>query len=137
MFTALHRWIPLLTAMVLVAGCGTSTPAPTTAGGNPTPPPGAVRVSLLDYSITPAKISVPAGPLTLYVTNDGKTPHNFTIRAPRGPLGSSSKIVAHSKDLNPGQADVVAVTLTTGAYTFFCAFAGHEQLGMVGDFTVT
>jgi len=137
MFAALHRWIPLLATMVLITGCETSTSAPPTAAGNPSPPPGAVRVSLLDYSIMPAMVSVPSGPLTLYVINDGKTPHNFTIRDPRGPLGSSSKIVAHSKDLNPGQADVVAVTLTTGSYTFFCAFAGHEQLGMFGDFTVT
>jgi len=137
MFTALHRWIPLLATMVLITGCGTSTSAPSTAAGNPAPPPGAVHVSLLDYSITPAKVSVPAGPVTLYVTNDGKTPHNFFIRSPRGSNGSSSKIVAHSGDLNPGQAGVVVATLPAGDYTFYCAFAGHEQLGMVGDFTVT
>ena len=137
MFAALRRSIPLLATIVIVAGCGTSTPGPSTAGSNPTPPPGAVHVSLLDYSITPAKISVPAGTFTVYVTNDGKTPHNFTIRSPRGPLGPSAKIVAHTKDLNPGQADVIVATLPAGDYTFYCAFAGHEQLGMVGDFTVT
>ena len=137
MFTALHRWIPLLTAMVLVAGCGTSTPSPTTAAGNPTSPPGAVRISLVDYSITPSKISMPAGTFTLYVTNDGKTPHNFFIRSPRGANGASSKILVHSKDLTPGQAGVLVATLPAGEYTFFCAFAGHESLGMAGDLTVT
>ena len=136
MFKALRHWIPLLATVVIVSGCGTSTPGPSTAASNPTPPPGAIHVSVLDYSITPAMISVPAGPFTVYVTNDGKTPHNFTIRSPRGPLGTSSKIVAHTKDLNPGQADVIMATLPAGDYTFYCAFAGHEQLGMVGDFTV-
>ncbi|GAC1674080.1 MAG: hypothetical protein PVS3B2_16350 [Candidatus Dormibacteraceae bacterium] len=138
MFTVFHRWIlALLTSTVLITGCGTSTSAPPTAAGNPVPPPGAVRVSLLDYSISPAKITVPAGPVTLYVTNDGKTPHNFFIRSPRGSSGSSSKIVVHSGDLKPGQAGVVVATLSAGEYTFFCAFAGHESLGMIGDFTVT
>lgn len=137
MFTALHRWIPLLATIVLITGCGTTTSAPSTTASNPAPPPGAVHISLLDYSISPAKISVPAGPFTLYITNDGKTPHNFTIRTPRGPLGTSSKIVAHSKDLNPGEASVVMATLPAGDYTLFCAFAGHESLGMVGEFTVT
>ena len=137
MFTGLRRGVPLLASLIIVAGCGTSTLGPSPAAGNPTPPPGAVHVSLLDYSITPATISVPSGTVTVYVTNDGKTPHNFMIRSPRGPLGTSSKIVAHTKDLNPGQADVIVATLPAGAYTFYCAFAGHEQLGMVGDFTVT
>ena len=136
MFSALGRCIPFLASIMLITGCGAATSALPTTAANPTPPAGAIHVSLLDYSISPAKISLPAGSNTLYVTNDGKTPHNFTIRTPRGPLGASSKIVAHSRDLNPGQADVVTVTLAAGEYTFFCAFAGHEALGMVGDFTV-
>ena len=94
-------------------------------------------MNLLDFSITPTKISVPAGSFTLFVTNDGKTPHNFTIRSPHGPVGASTKIVAHTRDLNPGQSDVVVATLPAGEYTFYCAFAGHEQLGMAGDFSVT
>ena len=136
MFSVLRRCIPLLASIVLITACGASTSAPSMTAGNPTPPAGAIHISLLDYSISPAQISVPAGAFTLYVTNDGKTPHNFTIRTPRGPVGPNSKIVAHSKDLNPGQADVVTATLSAGEYSFFCAFAGHEQLGMVGDFTV-
>jgi uncharacterized cupredoxin-like copper-binding protein len=136
MFRALRRCIPILACTVLIAGCGASTSAPSTIATNPTPPAGALHVSLLDYSISPATISLPAGAFTIYVTNDGKTPHNFTIRTPRGPVGSSTKIVAHSKDLNPGQADILVATLPAGDYSFFCAFAGHEQLGMVGDFTV-
>ena len=136
MFIARHRWVPLLGAAILLAGCGASTSDSSTSP-NPSPPSGAVHVSLLDYSITPATISVPAGTFSIYVTNDGKTPHNFTIRSPRGPAGPSSKIVAHSKDLNPGQADIITATLPAGDYKFYCAFAGHEQLGMIGDYTVT
>lgn len=136
MFTAHHRWIPLLAAVVLLAACGSyapaSAPASAAASTNPTAPSGAVRVSLLDYSISPATISVPAGASTFYVTNDGKTPHNFVIRTPGGRNG---KIVGHSKDLNPGQADLMTATLPAGDYTFFCAFPGHEQLGMAGTLT--
>ena len=85
MFRALRRCIPILAITALIAGCGTSSSGSSTIATNPTPPPGAVHVSLLDYSISPAKISVPAGAFTLYVTNDGKTPHNFTIRTRRAP----------------------------------------------------
>lgn len=126
------RWIPLLAALILSAGCGAGAPAPSTASSNPAPPPGAVHVSLLDYSITPAKLNIPAGTSTIYVTNDGKTPHNFVIRA----AGPNSKILAHSKDLNPGQSDLFTTTLTAGDYVFYCAFAGHEQLGMAGSVMV-
>ena len=146
MFTALRRLIPLLATMVLIAACGSSaatstdpsvtTSTPTAAAANPTVPAGAIHVSLLDFSITPKAISVAAGTFTLFVTNDGKTPHNFKIWTPRGPLGDTSKIVASTSDLTPGQSAVLVATLPAGDYTFYCGFAGHEELGMVGDFSV-
>jgi uncharacterized cupredoxin-like copper-binding protein len=137
MFTAVRHWAPILATLVLSAACGTSSSAAPANTGAVTPPPGAVHITLSDFSITPAKITVSHGTMTLYVTNEGKTPHNLTVRTPRGPLGSSSKVVAHSRDLTPGQADVLVTTLATGEYTIYCAFAGHEQLGMSGDLTVT
>lgn len=137
MFTAIRRYAPILATVFLITGCGTSSSPSTPAAGNPTPPTGALHVSLLDFSITPATISVAGGTVTLYVTNDGKTPHNLTVRSPRGAVGSSTKIVAHSRDLKPGQADVIVATLAAGEYTFYCAFPGHEQLGMTGDLTAT
>lgn len=123
--------------LAMTAACGTSGSSSPAAMDSPSAPAGAIHVSLLDFSISPATLNVPAGAVTFYVTNDGKSPHNFNVRSPRGPIGKNIQIVAHSKDLTPGQSDVVKATFTAGAYTFYCAFAGHESLGMIGDLTVT
>lgn len=148
MLIALRRLLQLLVVALLVGACGAATPtgdaspsaaatSPSAAAANPSAPAGAVHVSLLDFSIAPAKLSLPAGQVTFHVTNDGKTPHNFDIRTPQGALDSSSKIIAHSKDLDPGQSDTFTATLAAGSYTFFCAYAGHEALGMVGTLVVS
>ena len=83
-------------------------------------PAGAVQVSLSEFTITPASISVPVnGELT--VTNAGTTVHNFNIE------GTS----VHTKDLQPGDAATVDLKgLKAGSYTAYCAIPGHEQLGM-------
>ena len=129
-----RRLLPMLAVAMVVAACGTSTPS---AVATPTAPPGAMHVNLLDYSISPDHLAAPAGTVTFYVTNDGKTPHNFNVRMPQGPIASNTRIVAHSKDLNPGQSDTFTATFAAGTYTIFCAFPGHESLGMIGVLVVS
>jgi plastocyanin len=100
------------------AGAGSATYAPLSA-------------TLRDFKIEPSQLSA-GTPLTIAVTSNGPTPHNFTIR------DSAGTVIVASTDLRTGETDTVEVPgLAPGEYTFFCSFAGHESLGMRGTFTVT
>ena len=114
----------LLSLLVLAACSGpAATPVPTA------PPPVAVDVLLKDFKIVPATTTIPSS-VTFTVHSDGPTPHNFNLRDDTG------SVVISSEDLRTGESDTVAGQLVPGTYTFFCAFAGHESLGMHGTLTV-
>lgn len=82
--------------------------------------PSAVDVSLSEYKITPATISVAHGG-TLHVKNDGTMPHNLTVK---------DQSLA-TKDLAQGGAEDLSIaSLKPGTYTVICAIPGHEALGM-------
>ena len=120
-------------ALLLLAACASpgSTAAPTASSAPASAAaPTAVAVTLMDFKITPATTTV-SGNVEFDVHSDGPTPHNFTIR------DASNNVVLHSKDLRAGESDTVSGQLTPGTYTFFCAFPGHESLGMHGTLTVT
>lgn len=133
-------------AMVSIAACGqgstggtttgtnptaTSAPATSAPAARPTAPDGALKVSLTDFAITPATFSAKAGSVVLFVTNDGKTPHNLSL------FDAARKDAGHTKDLGPGEAAVLTLTLTAGAYHIDCSLPGHESLGMTGTLTVS
>ncbi len=83
-------------------------------------PVGAVQVSLSEFAITPASISVPTGG-KLVVTNAGSVVHNLNI--------SGSK--AKTKDLAAGDSATLDLKgLKAGHYTVYCAVSGHKEAGM-------
>lgn len=89
-----------------------------------------IAVTLADFKIAPSAVTSGTS-LSIAVMSNGPTPHNMTIR------DANDVVVAHSKDLRAGESDSVAVQLAPGSYTIFCAFAGHESLGMHSALTVT
>lgn len=95
-----------------------------------TPTTASVAVTLVDFKIQPSTTTV-ASNASFAVTSEGPTPHNFTIR------DASGALVLRSRDLRTGESDTVSGQLAAGTYTFFCAFPGHESLGMHGTLTVT
>jgi plastocyanin len=114
----------LTLAIALLSACSaaaTSTPA--TA---PTPVP----VQLADFKITLDPTTLSGSTFAFGVTSSGPTPHNFNIR-------DDSGRIAGSMDLSTGESDTVIATLAPGSYTFYCAFPGHESLGMHGTLTVS
>lgn len=118
-----------------IVGCagGGSSPSPSPAASTqPTAAAGTpASVTLRDFKIEPATLTG-NGSMTINVTSDGPTPHNFTVR------DAAEAVIAASKDLRPGESDTVVLpALGPGEYTFFCALAGHESLGMRGILTVT
>jgi plastocyanin len=106
------------------------TPSAEPASAQPSTAGTELAVTLRDFEIDPDTLTA-AGTVTFAVTSEGPTPHNFTIR------DANDVVVAHSVDLRTGDSDTVEADLAPGEYTFFCAFAGHESLGMHGTLTVT
>lgn len=114
----------LTLAIALLSGCS--------AAATPTPAPAAVAVAveLADFKITLDSTTLSGSTFAFEVTSAGPTPHNFNIR-------DDSGTVAGSMDLSTGETDTVTASLAPGSYTFYCAFPGHESLGMHGTLTVS
>lgn len=91
----------------------------------------AIAISVADFMIDPEDVTASGPTVTFEVTNDGPTPHNFTVR------NDSDEVVAATADLRPGESETLEAELAPGTYTIFCSFAGHESLGMSGMLTVT
>ena len=99
--------------------------------GSDAPAMDAIAISVADFMIDPEDVTVAGPTVTFDVTNDGPTPHNFTVR------NDSDEVVAATADLRAGESETLEAELEPGTYTIFCSFAGHESLGMSGTVTVT
>jgi plastocyanin len=124
------RTVQIVAAALLLVGC--AAPANEGAASPTAPPPAeAVEITVSDFMIEPADVTA-TGPTVLFeVTNDGPTPHNFTIR------NDADEVVAATTDLSTGEAETLSVELGPGTYTIFCSLAGHESLGMSGTLVVS
>jgi len=88
--------------------------------------PAPVAVSLTEYKITPAVISMQTGG-SLTVTNNGTMVHNLKVM-PDGP---------NTPDLNPGQSATLNLkSLKAGSYDVICTIPGHEAAGMKAQLAV-
>jgi uncharacterized cupredoxin-like copper-binding protein len=122
-------------AIVLLAGCGSTARSP----GATAPPPGSagptvstVTLSLKEYSIAPATLTIRAGtPVQFAARNDGTIDHALVI--------SGNGLSLTTKDLafGPGTTETILATLPEGTYTFSCPVDGHAAQGMRGTITVT
>lgn len=130
-------------ALVLLAGCGGSSPAASTAapstaagvGKVTTASDGVQEITLQtqdDYVFTPDHFTVKPGKVRLTVTNVAKqATHDFAFRPGRGP----TRIDAGISLLAPGDRKTIDFDVETpGDYPFQCSF--HVQLGQVGTMTV-
>ena len=115
-----------LGALLALALAACSGSVGSSVGRSPVP---TSTVTLSDFKITPSALTS-AGAVSIAVTSDGPTPHNLTIR------NADDEIVAASDDLRAGESDTIDAELAPGEYEMFCAFAGHESLGMRGTLTV-
>lgn len=91
-----------------------------------------VTLSLKEYSITPAAVTVKAGtPVTFEARNEGSVSHALII--------SGTGVNLATKDLafQPGTTETISTTLAAGTYTFICPVDGHAAQGMKGTITVT
>ena len=89
-----------------------------------------MAVRVLDFKILPVSVTVKST-FALFITNDGPTIHNVTIRDGGG------KVLMGTADLRPGESAVLSGTLPAGSYVTFCSLPGHESLGTKGSLSVT
>jgi uncharacterized cupredoxin-like copper-binding protein len=129
----------LLTAIsaTTVAGCSGSTDA--SAGGTP------VAVVLQDFKLTTSTVSVPAGPVTFDVTNNGPSTHEFNVdqtdlAADALPIDSTGLFVAENsqslrrrgsvESAGLGTRHKLTLNLAPGKYVVYCDLEGHYMSGM-------
>jgi uncharacterized cupredoxin-like copper-binding protein len=92
---------------------------------------GTVDVHLSEYAIKMPD-TLPAGPTTFVVHNDGNKVHSFRIE---GPGLSSDTILA--KPVPPQETENLQVTLQPGEYKVYCPVGSHEVKGMKMTLKVT
>ena len=88
-----------------------------------------VAVSLREFAIDMPD-SLPAGPTTFTVTNDGTIEHSFEIEG----QGVEQELEHH---LKPGESMDLQVDLAPGTYEVYCPVDGHKEQGMERDLTVS
>ena len=89
-----------------------------------------VTVMLADFMVEPGELTVDGPSVTFSVTNNGPTPHNFSIR------NADGEIVLATPDLRPGESTMLTGELEPGEYETLCSLPGHDSLGMVGTLSV-
>jgi FtsP/CotA-like multicopper oxidase with cupredoxin domain len=87
-----------------------------------------VDVTLEEFKITPATITVTSGTGMLRVTNKGTMAHNLTV------VGQNLA----TSNINPGGNQTLDVmSLAAGSYQVICSVPGHAQSGMTATLVVT
>jgi plastocyanin len=115
---ALFGGILVVAGLVLAASCGSTSPA--------AHPSAATTVHMVEYSYTPADLTVPAN-TKLTVINDGNLPHTYILRG----IGRGTTDV---QPRNRGTLDLAGVG--PGTYQVFCDVPGHAENGQRGTITV-
>jgi plastocyanin len=99
---------------------------------------GTVEVTATDpFKFDPKELTVPAGPVTINMSNTGAIVHTFMLE---GVDGFTKLIASGTRRKSPDNAETTAteaVTLEPGKYVFFCDERGHRGAGMEGTLTVT
>lgn len=91
-----------------------------------------VTLSLKEYSITPATVTLKLGtPVTFVARNDGTISHALMI------TGNDVNVATKDLAFQPGTSESITATLGAGAYTFICPVDGHASQGMQGTIAVT
>lgn len=147
-----RRVFVLLAVGSLLTACSGSTSSASTASD------GTVSATLKEWQISLSSTSVPAGPITFKITNNGDKEHEFVVRKtdlkadslPKNADGEVSEEAteltevgdpSEAAEIKPGSSDTtLAVTLQPGHYVIFCNLHVedllHYQKGMHVDLTV-
>jgi hypothetical protein len=112
--------VALLATSVVVAGCG---------GTHTVGPHRTVYVALTEYRIAPERVQAHAGPLTIFVENDGQLTHNLSVLH-----GSHTK--GATQPIAPGHRARLMLNLRGGTYVMASTMLSDEALGLYGTLAV-
>jgi uncharacterized cupredoxin-like copper-binding protein len=107
----------------------TTNAATTTAATTSAPAEQKVTVTESEWKVSLPQTTLKAGKYEFDVKNDGKLPHNLTIKGPG--------VSAATPDFNGGQTQTLTVDLKPGSYDFYCSIPGHKAAGMDAKVTVS
>jgi len=125
-FAGARRFAFLLLVPLCLAGLGAARGADEPPKATAAAP---VEVHLTEYTIAMPK-TLPAGPTTFAVHNEGAKAHSFKIEGP-----GIEEIL--SKPVHPGETGTLEVTLKPGEYKVYCPIGSHSAKGMTLALTVT
>ncbi len=123
--------IPGLLALLVACSAPTDSTDGGGGGASDAPAADAISVTVSDFMIEPNDFEATGPTVTVEATNDGPTPHNFSVRDESG-----AELMA-TADLGTGESETVSAELEPGEYTIYCSLPGHESLGMIGTLTVS
>lgn len=118
----------IVASIAVVQGDGADGPPAKAELGAVTPASSTLEVSLTEFAIDPDELKVPAGDVTIRVTNDGAVPH--TLAFDQGKPVTPQIGAGETVELELG-------ALKPGIYKLFCDVPGHEGAGMTAQLTVT
>lgn len=97
-----------------------------------------VQVRLSEYKLTPRRIIVNAGRISLFAQNDGTLTHNLVVEERHTVIGEQPVRYGRTPTLHPGElgTEVKPFRLEPGTYRLLCTVGSHENLGMYGELVV-
>lgn len=137
------RWVPLLVATVILAGCATThliTPS-VEASATAFSDAQAVDVTLANFDFTPPTIHLRAGQAyRLQLHNAAMGGHDFTapefFASARVAAADAAKVAQGKVELTAGKSETVRLVPAAGRYKLVCSHLGHAVLGMTGQIVV-
>jgi len=109
----------LAAAAIVVAGCGSGGGGSSAASGAPT-----VDVTLVDAGCSPARVKVPAGPVTFHVTNRGAgAVTELEVQS------TGSRVLGEVENLADGFSGSFSLTLAPGRYVLSCPGGKDAERG--------
>jgi plastocyanin len=120
--------VPMLLAVVLLAGCG-SDDGNDQAAGDTTGGGGSVEITATEFQFDPSTVEVDAaGETTFTLVNDGEFPHALEIEG--------QGIEEETEEIDGGATTELTVDLEAGEYELYCPVGNHREQGMEGTLVV-
>jgi plastocyanin len=121
-----------LSAAIVLAGAGCGDEGDTVRVNG-----GVLRLTVDEYRIVPARVSVPPGNLKILIRDVGRLTHNVRVEdhSQRDPGGAPLQL-GGTDTAHPGQRASGTLVLAPGKYRMVCTIANHELLGQYGTLIV-
>lgn len=89
-----------------------------------------VQIVVTEYRLTPQRVSVPAGELTLVVRNLGRLAHNLAV-------SQGGRITAQTRPIQPGASASLTLEVASGSYVMASTLFDDQSLGAYGSLIVS